>query len=119
MVDYCEANHIAHGHGFSSPLKPRGVEIKRLVDAGILGQIVSVAVAGMSTGGFFFPPENWRFNKDKNHGGQLYQCGIHKLDMIRRLFGEGTWQAGYVRRDITTAETDDGYVLLGDFGSVR
>ena len=28
LVDYCEANHIAHGHGFSSPLKPIGVEIK-------------------------------------------------------------------------------------------
>ena len=118
LVEYCEANRIPHGHGFSVPLKPLWVEVKRLIDSGLLGQIVSVAVASMSTGGFFFPPENWRFKKAQNPGGQLFQCGIHKIDMIRRLFGEGTWHAGYVRRDVTTAETDDGYVLLGEFGSV-
>ena len=78
MVDYCEANHIAHGHGFSSPLKPIGVEIKRLVDAGILGQIVSVAVAGMSTGGFFFPPE-------RSVGGRMGATPQGGGDLISRV----------------------------------
>lgn len=118
LVEYCEANNIPHGHGFSVPLKPLWVEVKRLLDTGLLGQIVSVAVSSMSTGGYYFPPDNWRFKKDKNPGGQLFQCGIHKIDMIRRLLGEGTWHAGFVRRDITSAETDDGYVLMGEFGSV-
>jgi UDP-N-acetyl-2-amino-2-deoxyglucuronate dehydrogenase len=118
LVDYCEANNIPHGHGFTVPPNPLWMEVKRILETGLLGTLVSVSVASMSTGGFYFPPTNWRFRRAENPGGQLFQCGIHKIDMLRRLFGDGTWLAGYVRSDMTPAETDDGYVLLGQFGGV-
>ena len=118
LVEYCEVNRIPHGHGFTVPSLPLWVEVKRILESGLLGTIVSVSVASMSTGGFVYPPDNWRFFKSKNPGGQLFQCGIHKIDLVRRLFGDGKWLAGYVRQDMTPAETDDGYVLLGEFGGV-
>jgi len=118
LVRFCETNNIPHGHGFTVPPHPLWMEVKRLLETGLLGTLVSVSVASMSTGGFYFPPTNWRFKRAENPGGQLFQCGIHKIDLLRRLFGDGKWLAGYVRNDMTPAETDDGYVLLGEFGGV-
>ncbi len=118
LVRFCESNNIPHGHGFTVPPQPLWMEVKRILESGLLGTLVSVSVASMSTGGFFFPPTNWRFKRAENPGGQLFQCGIHKIDLLRRLFGDGKWLAGYVRNDMTPAETDDGYVLLGEFGGV-
>lgn len=118
LVEYCEANKIPHGHGFTVPPSPLWMEVKRILESGLLGTLVSVSAASMSTGGFFFPPTNWRFKRAENPGGQLFQCGIHKIDILRRLFGDGKWLAGYVRSDMTPTETDDGYVLLGNFGGV-
>lgn len=118
LVEYCESRRIPHGHGFSLPLRPIWAEVQRILDRGRLGRIVSVSVASMSAGGLAFPADNWRFRKDRNPGGQLFQCGIHKIDIVRRLFGDGTWHAGFVRRDMTPTETDDCYVLLGEFGGV-
>jgi len=118
LVEFCEENGISHGHGFTVPSNPIWRKVKSILESGLLGTIVSVSVASMSTGGLVFPPDNWRFKRSENPGGQLFQCGIHKIDLLRRLLGEGIWLAGYVRRDMTPAETDDGYVLLGEFGGV-
>lgn len=118
LVEYCEKNKIPHGHGFSARFMPLWQEVKRLVDAGALGQIVSVSAATMHTGGLAFGGDNWRFKAMDNPGGPLFQCGIHKLDTLRFLFGDGRWLAGVVNRTITVSPTDDAYVLLGEFGGI-
>ena len=118
LVAYCEENHIPHGHGFSSRYHPPCQEIKRYLDQGILGRIVSVSMASMHTGGLAFERDNWRFEAGENPGGPLFQCGIHKIDLARYLFGEGRWISGAVQRAVTSSPTDDAYVLLGVFGGI-
>jgi len=118
LVEYCEKNNIPHGHGFSARYFPIWQEVKRLVETGALGRIVSVSAATMHTGGLGFAADNWRFKREENPGGPLFQCGIHKVDLLRFLFGEGRWVSGLVNRTITPSETDDSYVLLGEFGGV-
>jgi predicted dehydrogenase len=118
LVEYCEQNRIPHGHGFSARFMPLWQEVKRIVNAGTLGQVVSVSAATMHTGGLAFSGDNWRFKAADNPGGPLFQCGIHKLDTLRFLFGEGRWLAGVVNRTITASPTDDAYVLLGEFGGI-
>lgn len=118
LVDYCEAKSIPHGHGFSARFTPLWQEVKRLLQDGTLGQIVSVSAATMHTGGLAFPADNWRFRAGENPGGPLFQCGIHKIDLLRFLFGAGGWLSGAVNRNVTQSPTDDAYVLLGIFGSV-
>ena len=118
LVEYCERNKIPHGHGFSARFFPMWQEVKRIVVAGTLGQIVSVSAACMHTGGLAFSGDNWRFRAEDNPGGPLFQCGIHKLDTLRFLFGEGRWFSGVVNRTITASPTDDAYVLLGEFGGI-
>ena len=118
LVEYCEENNIPHGHGFSSRYNAIWQEVKRIVDSGELGRIVSISAATMHTGGLAFGTDNWRFTRKENPGGPLFQCGIHKLDNLRFLFGDGEWHSGIVQRDITDSETDDTYVLLGRFGGI-
>ena len=118
LVEYCEQHGIPHGHGFSARFLPIWQEVKRIVDSGALGQIVSVSAATMHTGGLGFSGDNWRFKAGENPGGPLFQCGIHKIDTLHFLFGEGRWHAGIVNRTITSSPTDDAYVLLGDFGGI-
>jgi len=118
LVEYCEANSVPHGHGFSARFSPIYQEVKRIVASGTLGRIVSISAATMHTGGLAFGDDNWRFKPGDNPGGPLYQCGIHKIDLLRFLFGEGRWLSGVVNRNITASPTDDAYVLLGDFGGI-
>jgi predicted dehydrogenase len=118
LVEYCEKKHIPHGHGFASRYKPIWQYVKQLLETRTLGQVVSVSAATMHAGGLAAPPDNWRFLAGKNPGGPLFQCGIHEIDNLRFLFGEGQWLAGYVHRTITPSPTDDSYVLLGAFGGV-
>ncbi len=118
LVEFCEKNHIPHGHGFSVRYHPLWQRTKQLVDSGVLGRIVSVSAASMHTGGLAFSGDNWRFRAGDNPGGPLFQCGIHKIDTLRFLFGEGRWVSGIVNRTITTSPTDDAYVLLGEFGGI-
>ena len=118
LVEYCEQNNIPHGHGFSARFLPLWQEVKHIVDAGTLGRIVSVSAASMHTGGLAFSSDNWRFKASDNPGGPLFQCGIHKIDTLRFLFGDGHWLSGVVNRMITPSPTDDAYVLLGEFGGI-
>ncbi len=118
LVRYCEEKGVPHGHGFGARFSPIWQEVRRLLEMGLLGRIVSVSAATMHTGGLIFSSDNWRFCAGKNPGGPLFQCGIHKVDILRFLFGEGRWVAGFVQRTITASPTDDAYVLLGQFGKI-
>jgi len=119
LVEYCEKQNIPHGHGFGiARFSSLWEYVKKLLDEHLLGQVVSVSVATMQTSGLALPLSNWRFQDGLNPGGPLFQCGIHKIDLLRVLFGEGRWLAGYVNRTITASPTDDAYVLLGEFGGV-
>lgn len=118
LVEYCETHHIAHGHGFSAPFMPIWVEVRRLLESGAIGRVVSVSASTMHSGGLTFSADNWRFQREFNPGGPLFQCGIHKIDLLRRLFGEGRWIAGVKCDDISESDTDDSYTLLGVFGKV-
>ena len=119
LVEYCEKSNIPHGHGFGAArFAPLWQHVRNLLKEEALGRMVSVSAASMHTGGLAFSPDNWRFSAGRNPGGPLFQCGIHKIDLLRFLFGEGRWIAGVVNRTITSSPTDDAYVLLGEFGGV-
>jgi len=118
LVEYCETHRVPHGHGFSARYSDLWQEVKRIVQSGKLGQIVSVSASSMHTGGLKHSSDNWRFTPEHNPGGPLFQCGIHKIDTLRSIFGEGRWLSGIVNRRITGSATDDAYVLLGAFGGI-
>lgn len=118
LVQYCEANDIAHGHGFTMRFEPQYQHVKRMLEEEKLGRVVGVSAATMSTGGLVFQPSNWRFHPERNPGGPLFQCGIHKLDLLHYLFGAGRWISGWSTAHVTKSETLDSIVLLGEFAGI-
>lgn len=118
LVTYCEQAAIPHGHGFTLRNAPVMREFKRLLDEGRCGNVVSVSATSMHSGGFAHSEDNWRFSPEWNPGGPLFQCGIHKIDLLRWIFGEGSWVGAVSRSNLTASETEDSYVLLGEFGDV-
>ena len=53
--------------------------IKALIDAGELGTLVAIEGTTCHSGGFHIQPGDWRGDPDKNPGGMLFQCGVHKI----------------------------------------
>lgn len=118
LVEYCEENKIAHGHGFTLRDLPHWQFVRKLVRDGFCGRVVSASATSMHSGGLAHAMDNWRFVPGRNPGGPLFQCGIHKIDLLRWIFGEGSWLAARGRSDLTLSETEDSFVLLGEFGGV-
>ncbi len=118
LVELCEERGIAHGHGLEVRFAPLWQQVKALLERGAIGRVISVSIASMHSGGLMIPKDNWRHQPGGNPGGPLFQVGIHKLDLARFLFGKGQWTAGRHYQHVTSAPVEDGFVLLGEFGSV-
>ena len=118
LVEYCEERHIPHGHGFTMRHSASSLLLRELIEKGICGRIASVSATSMHSGGFAYPDENWRFLPGRNPGGPLFQCGIHKIDLLRSLFGEGEWSGALASSDLSESQTEDSYALLGRFGGI-
>lgn len=119
LVEYCERHNIPHGHGFSNYFSPLWQLVRReIFENKLLGQLVSISMASMHTGGLVSPETNWRFRSDQNPGGPLYQCGIHYLHLLNVLFGGGKWLHGVPVHGISGKPVLDGLVLTGMFGGV-
>lgn len=118
LVSYCLSHDIPHGHGLEVRFSPLWQHVKHLLDCNTIGRVISVSVASMHSGGLFFSPCDWRNKPEVNPGGPLFQCGIHKIDLMHFLFGPGRWEAGRVYSHVTQSPVDDGYVLLGEFASI-
>lgn len=61
--------------------------MKKMVDAGELGTIVSIHATTCHSGGMVIKPGDWRGDADKNPGGMLFQCGVHKFHEMMFYFG--------------------------------
>lgn len=87
---------------------------KQILEAGAIGQVLSVR-ARWSHGG----PENWSpegrwfFEKDQAGGGALYDLGIHKFDLIRFLTGkEAAEVSAFTATLVKESEVDDYAVAI-------
>ncbi|MGG1515392.1 Gfo/Idh/MocA family oxidoreductase [Paenibacillus oryzisoli] len=63
-------------------------DIKKMVDAGLIGQIASVYCRGASTHGIKAPPGTWRSSLEKTGGGAFIQLAVHPMNMAQWLIGD-------------------------------
>ncbi len=73
--------HNDHSHDRHS------VTIKSLLDKGELGDLVAFDSTTCHNGGLMIKPGDWRGDPEKNPGGMLFQCGVHKLHELMYYFG--------------------------------
>ena len=81
--------------------------IKKLMDTGDLGKIVSFEATTCHSGGLAIKPGDWRGDCAKNPGGMLFQCGVHKLHELMFYFGPVSSVFCQMRYDLHTTQTAD------------
>ncbi len=80
---------------------------RRLIDEGTLGRVACVEATTSHTGGLLMKPDDWRADPDKNPGGMLFQCGVHKLHELMYYFGPIARVSARMRYDVHTSRTAD------------
>jgi len=100
-------------------------KMKKMIDSGIIGNIVLVEANGSSPCGLFLKPEHWRWHSQLCPGGALIQLGIYQANTLCYLIGhpkrvQSFFKRLYVQADIpdvttTIIEFENG--VLGYLGS--
>ena len=60
---------------------------KQAIDSGDLGDLVGFEVTTAHSGGQLIKEGDWRGDPDKNPGGMLFQCGVHKIHELMHFLG--------------------------------
>jgi predicted dehydrogenase len=107
MYDAAQKAGIRHGIGFNYRKAPAVLLIKRWVDQGLFGDMVSYRSSFIQDWGLDAnSPLSWRFQKKLAGSGSLGDLGSHAIDMGRFLVGEiseviGTSSTHFKRRPIS------------------
>ena len=73
--------------GFTNRLSPAVGEMKRLVEAGALGRVVSIEGRMVTSSVQQRNKDHWLFSKEIAGGGILHWLAIHTIDLIRFITG--------------------------------
>ncbi len=63
-------------------------KVKALLDDGVIGRVFAVRVDGNQFLSRIYPPGHWLFRKETAGGGITRTVAVHKIDLLRYLFGE-------------------------------
>lgn len=107
----CEAEGVKLGVGLMMRFHSYHQEMKKLVEAGKLGDIVSMR-AQLTC---WYPdiPGNWRQNKDLSGGGALMDMGIHCIDILQYITGlNATAVTGFAHTQTFNYNADDSSIIV-------
>lgn len=91
--------------------------VKRLIDSGELGRLVTFEASTGHSGGFHIRTGDWRSSRERNPGGMLFQCGVHKLHELIYYFGPVRRIRSVMRYDLHETETADVAMCQVEFES--
>lgn len=91
--------------------------IKRAIDSGELGQLVGFEASTAHSGGLNIKEGDWRGDPERNPGGMLFQCGVHKLHELLFYFGPIHSVVCRMRYDVHTSATADSALCILEFES--
>lgn len=80
-------HQVSWATGFVNRVHPVVAELKRLVEGGALGRILSVEGRVITSTVQQRNPSHWLFSRARSGGGILHWLGIHTVDLIRYLTG--------------------------------
>ncbi|MDX1359693.1 MAG: Gfo/Idh/MocA family oxidoreductase [Clostridia bacterium] len=111
VIDYCRKKGVLLATGFMMRYHAYHQAMKKLVDEGKLGQIVSCR-AQLTC---WYPdiPGNWRQSKATSGGGALMDMGVHCLDLIQYITGYKAKRAAGMTSTLTfDYEVEDSGAML-------
>lgn len=121
LADAARANGVLLAEAFKFRHHPMHLQAQALIDAGAIGQVMSVR-STFCTGGNGAGPEmrkpeqNWRFNKAQG-GGSIYDLACYCIHHARFVFGAEPLRVYATRQP--GIEVDDGAAVLLEFSGGR
>lgn len=82
-IEAIKTNRVQFSTGYTRRVSPAGMEIKNIIDRGILGRLVSIEASWITTSVQSRGTNHPMFNSERNGGGILHWLGCHWLDFMR------------------------------------
>lgn len=95
MVDAAEAAGVRLWVAFYRRAMPRFLKVRELLETGAIGRPLSVHTVWRKPTDF----TGWRWDPERNHGGEFYETACHTLDLLDFLLGPATDAAGTATGD--------------------
>lgn len=86
LIEVCEENNLTLMCGYPIRYWPAVLEMKRMVDSGEYGNIVSMSAWVEQLTGPSHPETDWRLTGNLG-GGQLFSHGCHYIDLLLMFLG--------------------------------
>jgi predicted dehydrogenase len=113
----CAEAGVVLAVGHQTRREPGARQLRSLIDAGELGEIVGVEANISTDTGRSVTPDTWRWSREQCPGGSLIQIGIHHIDTLCYLLGPIERVFGIQRHRFISAPIDDVTVTLLEFRS--
>jgi predicted dehydrogenase len=90
VVAAAEKNNVKLTTGYCWRYHPVIEEMKKIIDDGVLGDVVSVEarLAAGRVDRYIAGNSEWMLQKAKSGGGPMYNLGVHWIDIMRYLLGD-------------------------------
>ena len=111
MIRICKEAGVKGGTAFMMRFHTYHMQIKKLIEDGVLGNIVSARVQQI----FWYPdlPNCWRQQKALSGGGALMDVGVHNIDVAEFIIGSRTKRVtGFTDTRTFSYDVDDCCQLL-------
>lgn len=96
---------------------PTYEEAARILEAGILGDVVAIRVMYHSWYDPQGKPGSWRVTKERAGGGVLWDVGCHRIDLIVGLLGQPRSVLGHVATVTHAYDVEDSCAAILEFES--
>lgn len=106
LAEIARSSHLITQVGYHNRFVAAFQEVKRLLDAGTLGEVNHVLAESYGPVVLRSKGATWR-SKRTTGGSCLYDYAAHPLDLLMWYFGEPISVSGTVLNSIFSAETDD------------
>lgn len=95
-------------------------KMKAMIEAGEVGQVVSVETNFSHNSGFRLTPQMWRWYEEECPGGPMMTLGVHPADTVQYLLGPVQSVSAFFRRLCLKTEIQDvgGALLQFDSGAL-
>lgn len=89
-------------------------KMKKLIDEGKIGEIVSGEINMSHAGGMKLTSDKWRYWRDKCPGGSLMMLGTHSAEISNYLFGHAKNVKGVLKKLYAPSDAEDTSAMLLD-----
>ena len=105
-VSCLEGRNLVNQVGYVNRFNEVFVEVKRLLDAGVIGELINFSSEMYSATVLKDSNDNWR-SKKKAGGGCMYEIASHCIDLVVYLLGKPDKVAGSIVKSIYSSDVDD------------